>query len=354
MDQGLLNIRNDFIDKILKLEDSSIAVLLLIHFSRHQNLFLHNQKDWEDSPTDWLTEDKRIQDEIIGILSFNILYSLTNAQRDPTVFPDSRDLINDIGLEDFLDQKEYFSPFDRFVGKKISIKLISDFFNIPKENTRRYMKLLLEAGFINKDKKFGYLLNLDAYKQYIFTDSLSNICKSLMRTLDDFISNIESEYKITFNIKPLKNINLKKLDLRMWCRVRLHLYHFWVRVLTLDGNDPSLSPNDRAVLSASVYFRNRKSILKYKNISELYESEILIPTNIASISEAAQMPRETVRRSIMKLIKINHIEKKGRDIYRVNYPKKGGEIDNFLKVKDVSVRDMMNFYFNIYNDLTQT
>ena len=84
MDHGLLKTRNVFIDKILELEDSSIAILLLIHFSRHQNLFLHNQKDWEDSPTDWLTEDKRIQDEIIGILSFVILYSLTNAHINET------------------------------------------------------------------------------------------------------------------------------------------------------------------------------------------------------------------------------------------------------------------------------
>ena len=99
------------------------------------------------------------------------------------------------------------------------------------------MKLILEAGFISKDKKFGYLLNFEAYKQYIFTDSLNNICKSLMRTLADFISNIEDEYQIKFNIKPLKNFNLKKANLQTWCRVRLHLYHFWVRVLTLDGND---------------------------------------------------------------------------------------------------------------------
>ena len=70
----------------------------------------------------------------------------------------------------------------------------------------------------------------------------------------------------------------------------------------------------------------------FKNISELYENNHLLPTNIASISEAAQMPRETVRRSGMKLIKLKHLEKKGRDIYRYNYPKKGGEIDNFLKV----------------------
>ena len=351
MDQELLETRNVFIDKILELKDSSIAILLLIHFSRHQNLFLHNQKDWEDSPTDWLTQDKRIQDEIIGILSFVILYSLTNAHEDKTIFPEHRDLINDMGLKDFLDQKEYFSPFNRFIGKKLSIKSISDFFSIPKENTRRYMKLILEAGFINKNKKFGYLLNFEAYKQYIFTDSLNNICKSLMKTLADFISNIEDECKVKFKIKPLKNFNLKKSNLQTWCRVRLHLYHFWVRVLTLDGSDKNLSPNDRAVLSACVYFKNRKGILQFKNISELYENNRLSPTNIASISEAAQMPRETVRRSVIKLTKLNHLEKKGRDIYRCNYPKKDGEIDNFLKVKQVSVRDMMNFYFNIYSDL---
>ena len=353
MEKGLLEIRNDFIDKILELDDSSIAILLLIHFSRHQNLFLHNPKDWEDSPTNWLNEDKRVQDEIIGILSFIILYSLTNSHVDNTIFPEYRDLIDDMGLMDFLDQKEYFSPFDRFIGKKLSIKIISDFFGIPKENTRRYVKLILQAGFVNKDKKFGYLLSFEAYKLYLFTDSLNNICKSLMITLADFISNIEDEYQVKFKIKPLKNFNIKKANLKIWCRVRLHLYHFWVRVLTLDGNDKNLSPNDRMVLSASVYFKNRQGILKFKNISELYENNHLLPTNIASISEAAQMPRETVRRSVMKLIELKHLEKKGRDIYRYNYPKKDGEIDNFLKMKQISVRDMMNFYFNIYSDLSR-
>ena len=353
MDQGLLKTRNVFIDKILGLEDSSIAILLLIHFSRHQNLFLHNQKDWDDSPTNWLTKNKRIQDEIIGILSFIILYSLTNAHVDNTIFPEDRDLINKMELEDFLNQREYFSPFDQFIGKKLSIKLISDFFGIPKENTRRYVKLVLETGFVNRNKQFGYLLNLEAYKQYIFTNSLSNICNSLMKTLSDFISNIEEECKVKLNLKSLKNFNLKKTNLQTWCRVRLHLYHFWVRVLTLDGNDKNLNPNDRVVLSASVYFKNRQGILKYNKISELYENDRLLPTNIASISEAAQMPRETVRRSVNKLIKLKHLEKKGRDIYRYNYPKKNGEIDNLLKVKDISVRDMMNFYFNIYNDLSK-
>ena len=111
MDQGLLKTRNIFIDRILGLEDSSIAILLLIHTSRHQNLFLQTQKNSDDSPTNWLTKNKRIQDEIIGILSFIILYSLTNAHVDNTIFPEDRDLINKLELENFLNQREYFSPF---------------------------------------------------------------------------------------------------------------------------------------------------------------------------------------------------------------------------------------------------
>ena len=159
-----------------------------------------------------------------------------------------------------------------------------------------------------------------------------------MRTLYDLYQILKTNIRSKFNIKPLTNFNLKKANLKTWCRVRLHLYHFWVRVLTLDGNDKNLSPNDRAVLSASVYFKNRQGILQFKNISELYENNRLLPTNIASISEAAQMPRETVRRSVIKLIKLKHLEKKGRDIYRYNYPKKDGEIDNFLKVTIISKR----------------
>ena len=96
----------------------------------------------------------------------------------------------------------------------------------------------------------------------------------------------------------------------------------------LEGSDQSLLPADRIILSAAVYFKNRHGILKYKSIEDLYESGHLLPTNLSSISEAAKMPRETVRRSSKKLIELKHLEKR-RNIYRVNYPKLNGEVDIF-------------------------
>ena len=45
-------------------------------------------------------------------------------------------------------------------------------------------------------------------------------------------------------------------------------------------------------------------------------------------------------------------KKKGRNIYRVNYPKLNGEVDIFLQFKEFTFTEMMNFYFNIYDDLT--
>jgi predicted transcriptional regulator len=353
MDPNLEAKKDKVIDLINNLEDGNFALLLLIHISRYQNLFLHTEPDWANSPNNWLTKDRRLQDESIGVLSFIILYSLTNAHVDETLFPEYRKQIKAMQLDDFLDNNIFITPFTNFVGKKISLKVLEAFFSIPRENIRRYINSLIEAGFISKDKKYGYLVNMEAYVQYIFTDSLSKIMKSLMRTFDDIIANLEDKYQLKLNLKPISSINLEKVKPDVWNRIRLPMYHFWVRVLTLEGNDHLLSPNDRVVLSASIYFRKRIGILNFTNISELYENDYLLPTNISSIAEASKMPRETVRRCSNKLIKIGHFEKKGRQLFRTNYAHKDGEIAAFIRNKVITTRDMMNFYFRIYEDLAQ-
>ena len=354
MDQNLVAKKDKVIDLINNLEDGNFALLLLIHISRYQNLFLHTEPDWENNPTNWLTKDRRLQDESIGVLSFIILYSLTNAFMDESLFPEYRKQIKAMHLEDFLNNKFFMTPFPNFIGKKISLKVLEAFFSIPRENIRRYINSLIEAGFISKDKKYGYLVDMDAFLSYQYTDSLSKIMKSLMKTFDDILVNLEEKYQLKLNLKPISSINLEKAKPEIWNRIRLPMYHFWVRVLTLEGNDHLLSPNDRVVLSASIYFRKRTGILNFNNISELYENDYLIPTNISSISEASRMPRETVRRCSNKLIKIGHFEKKGRQLFRINYAHKGGEIANIIKNKAVTTRDMMNFYFRIYDDLSQS
>ena len=353
MDPSLAAKKEKVIDLINNLEDGNFALLLLIHISRYQNLFLHTEPDWENNPTNWLTKDRRLQDESIGVLSFIILYSLTNAFMDESLFPEYRKQIKAMHLEDFLNNKFFMTPFPNFIGKKISLKVLEAFFSIPRENIRRYINSLIEAGFISKDKKYGYLVDMDAFLSYQYTDSLSKIMKSLMKTFDDILVNLEEKYQLKLNLKPISSINLEKAKPEIWNRIRLPMYHFWVRVLTLEGNDHLLSPNDRVVLSASIYFRKRTGILNFNNISELYENDYLIPTNISSISEASRMPRETVRRCSNKLIKIGHFEKKGRQLFRINYAHKGGEIANIIKNKAVTTREMMNFYFRIYNDLNQ-
>ena len=353
MDPSLAAKKEKVIDLINNLEDGNFALLLLIHISRYQNLFLHTEPDWENNPTNWLTKDRRLQDESIGVLSFIILYSLTNAFMDESLFPEYRKQIKAMHLEDFLNNRFFMTPFPNFIGKKISLKVLEAFFSIPRENIRRYINSLIEAGFISKDKKYGYLVDMDAFLSYQYTDSLSKIMKSLMKTFDDILVNLEEKYQLKLNLKPISSINLEKAKPEIWNRIRLPMYHFWVRVLTLEGNDHLLSPNDRVVLSASIYFRKRTGILNFNNISELYENDYLVPTNISSISEASKMPRETVRRCSNKLIKIGHFEKKGRQLFRINYAHKGGEIANVIKNKAVTTRDMMNFYFRIYNDLNQ-
>jgi predicted transcriptional regulator len=353
MDPNLAAKKDKVIDLINNLEDDNFALLLLIHISRYQNLFLHTEPDWSNSPNNWITKDRRLQDESIGVLSFIILFSLTNAHVDENLFPEYRKQIKAMKLEDFLDNNFFITPFTNFIGKKISLKVLEAFFSIPRENIRRNINSLIEAGFITKDKKYGYLVNMEAYVQYIFTDSLSKIMKSLMRTFDDIIVNLEEKYQLKLNLKPISSINLEKVKPEVWNRIRLPMYHFWVRVLTLEGSDRVLSPNDRVVLSASIYFRKRKGILNFANISELYENDYLLPTNISSIAEASRMPRETVRRCSNKLIKMGHFEKKGRQLFRTNYAHKDGEIASFIKNKAVTTRDMMNFYFRIYEDLAQ-
>ncbi len=353
MNSSLRAKKRKVIELINNLEDGNFSLLLLIHISRYQNLFLHTEPDWENSPNNWITKDRRLQDESIGVLSFIILYSLTNAHVNENLFPEYRKQIKEMKLEDFLNDNFFITPFTHFIGKKISLKVLEEFFSIPRENIRRYIIQLIEAGFVKKDKEYGYLVNMESYVQYIFTDSLSKIMKSLMRTFDDIIYNLEDKYQVKLNLKPISIINLERTKPEVWNRIRLPMYHFWVRVLTLEGHDKSLSPSDRVVLSASIYFRKRTGILNFKTISELYENDYLLPTNISSIAEASKMPRETVRRCSNKLIKVGHLEKKGRQLFRINYAnKEDGEVATFIKNKAITTRDMMNFYFRIYNDLS--
>ena len=122
------------------MDNDQLALLLLIQLSRHQNLFIHEQSDWEDSPTGWITKDQRLQDEVIAILSFIILFSFTNAFHDENLFKEHRNEILAMHPEDFLNNSIYQSPFNQFIGKKITINSLSIHFNIPKESIRISLK----------------------------------------------------------------------------------------------------------------------------------------------------------------------------------------------------------------------
>ena len=132
MNSNLNKIRHSVIEHTLKLDNDQLALLLLIQLSRHQNLFIHEPSDWEDSPTGWITKDQRLQDEVIAILSFIILYSFTNAYHDENLFKEHRSEILAMHPEDFLNNSIYQSSFSQFIGKKTTrfIKLC-DQFHIP-------------------------------------------------------------------------------------------------------------------------------------------------------------------------------------------------------------------------------
>ena len=149
MDPNLEAKKEKVIDLINNLEDGKFALLLLIHISRYQNLFLHTEPDWANSPNNWITKDRRLQDESIGVLSFIILYSLTNAHVDENLFPEYRKQIKKMQLDDFLDNNIFITPFTNFVGKKISLKVLEAFFSIPRENIRRYINSLIELSLIH-------------------------------------------------------------------------------------------------------------------------------------------------------------------------------------------------------------
>ena len=130
MNPSLKKIRDSVIDYTLKLDDDRLALLLLIQLSRHQNLFIHEPSDWHDSPTDWITKDQRLQDEVIAILSFIILFSITNAYHDENLYKEHRNAILEMHPEDFLNSSIYQSPYSEFIGKKITISR-------TKRNTKR-------------------------------------------------------------------------------------------------------------------------------------------------------------------------------------------------------------------------
>ena len=131
MDPNLAAKKDKVIDLINNLEDGNFALLLLIHISRYQNLFLHTEPDWENSPNNWITKDRRLQDESIGILSFIILYSLTNAHVDENLFPEYRKQIKAMKLEDFLDNNFLLPHLLILLEKKYLSKFLRHFFQFP-------------------------------------------------------------------------------------------------------------------------------------------------------------------------------------------------------------------------------
>ena len=101
-----------------------------------------------------------------------------------------------------------------------------------------------------------------------------------------------------------------------------------------------LTFTELSILSSALYFKNEDKVLYAHENTKYYDNEILIPTNINSISNATLIPRETTRRTVHKLIKKGILRKESNQIY-INNSLLEGQFNISEKFRNKIIQDAM-------------
>jgi len=145
------------------------------------------------------------------------------------------------------------------------------------------------------------------------------------------------KYNISFNPRSVKDS--KRISRDNYVKIIINLNYFWYRASTYLKNSP-LSFTELSILSSALYFKDENKILYAHKNTNYYDNEILIPTNINSISNATLIPRETTRRTVHQLIKKGILRKESNLIY-VNNSLLEGKFNISDKFKSKIIKDSM-------------
>ncbi len=145
------------------------------------------------------------------------------------------------------------------------------------------------------------------------------------------------KHTIYFNPRSIKDS--KKNSRNNYVKIIFNLNYFWYRASTYLKNAP-LTFTELSILSSALYFKNEDKVLYAHENTKYYDNEILIPTNINSISNATLIPRETTRRTVHKLIKKGILRKESNQIY-INNSLLEGQFNISEKFRNKIIQDAM-------------
>ena len=272
-----------------------------------------------------------------------------------TVGPQSLVMINSIIYEYMHQDSNYHSeilnlnlPIDDYIkdsllpavyNKKCTYEVISNAYNLPIETIRRHSKKWIDNHIMLKNTKRGLYTDLNlVLNSNLFKKTHSQIAQTMVTSWVKLISNMNEldfiKHKIFFKPNPVRNISRKN-----YTKIIINLNFFWYRALTYLKHSP-LTFTELSILSSALYFKNNDRILFSKEDSNYYDNEILIPTNINSISNATLIPRETTRRSVHNLIKKGILRKESNLIY-INNDILDGKFVISEKFKNKIIEDAM-------------
>lgn len=329
-----LNIRH-LEENILALKKINFQSFAILHLANFNNFF-HNIGSHEYEVEQQFGE--RIDIRTVGPQSFVMINSLIYEY----THPDSRyhsDIIKlKMPIDDYLEENLLPATYN----KKCTYETISNAYNLPIETIRRHSKIWMENKIMLKNSErgiytdFNLVLNSNLFRQTHF--KIAHIMVESWKTLIINMNELEFiKHKIYF--EPYSINNIKKISRDNYVKIIFNLNYFWYRALTYLKKSP-LTFTELSILSSALYFKDEDKMLYAHEDTNYYDNEILLPTNINSISNATLIPRETTRRSVHNLIKKGIFRKEANLLY-INNDILEGKFNISNSFKKAIIKDAM-------------
>jgi len=327
---------------IRKLEENIISLKKInfqsfaIHHLANFNNFFHNLGSHEYEVEQQFGE--RVDIRTVGPQSFVMINSLIYEYMHPNSKYHS-DIINlNMPIDSYLKDIQLPATYN----KKCTYEVISNAYNLPIETIRRHSTIWINNNIMLKNKERGIYTNLDlVLNSNLFKQTHFKIAQTMVNSWKRLIDNMNEldfiKHRIYFNPRSINDS--EKISRSNYVKIIFNLNYFWYRALTYLKQSP-LSFTELSILSSSLYFKNENKILYAHENTKYYDNEILIPTNINSISNATLIPRETTRRTVHQLIK-KGILRKERNLIFINNSLLEGKFIISEKVKNEIIRDAM-------------
>ena len=329
-----LNIKNleENILSLTKINFQSFAILHLANF----NNFFHNVSSHKYELEQKFGE--RVDIRTIGPHSFAMVNSLVYEYMDPN----SRHHSDVINLKMPIDSYLKDNLLPATYNKKCTYETMSNAYNLPIETIRRHSKIWIDTDIMLKNKERGIYTNFDlVFNSNLFKQTNFKIAQSMVDGWGKLIRNMNElefiKHKIHFGSYSIGEF--KKISRINYVKIMFNLNYFWYRALTYLKKSP-LSFIELSILSSAFYFKDEDKILYAPKNTNYYDNEILIPTNINSISNATLIPRETTRRTVHNLIKKGILIKKANLIY-ISDVMLDGKFDISDSFKSAIIKDAM-------------